>query len=49
MSVEVLLGPGEVAAATTIAAIRQAVNRESGITNLKAGPQDPMPTTDPEE
>lgn len=44
VSVEVLLGPGEVAAATTIAAIRQAVNRESGITNLKAGPQDPMTT-----
>jgi hypothetical protein len=44
VSVEILLGAGEVAAAVQVAAIRQAVNRESGITNLKAGKQDPMTT-----
>ena len=38
------LSPGEIATATTIAGIRQGVNRERGITNQKAGPQDPITT-----
>lgn len=38
------LGTGEVALATQLAAIRQAVNREAGIVNQKAGAQDPITT-----
>ena len=42
--VHVELGPGELATAATIAALRQGVNREAGKKNLKAGPQDVMTT-----
>lgn len=38
------LNPGEIAVATTIAGIRQGVNRERGIVNQKAGSQDPITT-----
>lgn len=41
---KIVLGPGELAVASTIAALRQGVNREAGIVNQKAGPQDPMTT-----
>jgi len=41
---QIFLGPGDMAVATTIAAIRQGVNREVGIANRKAGPQDPITT-----
>lgn len=42
--VQVQLAPGELAVASTIASLRQAVNRTAGITNLKAGSQDVMTT-----
>lgn len=38
------LSPGMLAVANVIAALRQAVNRTAGLTNLKAGPQDVMTT-----
>lgn len=38
------LSPGELTVAQVIASLRQAVNREAGRVNLKAGPQDPMIT-----
>lgn len=40
----ILLGPGEVATAAQLAALRQSVNRRAGTLNLKAGKQDPMTT-----
>lgn len=40
----ILLGPGELLTAATIAAMRQSVNRHAGTHNLKAGPQDVMTT-----
>jgi hypothetical protein len=40
----VTLSPGELAIASTIASLRQAVNRTAGTTNLKAGSQDVMTT-----
>jgi hypothetical protein len=43
-SVIITLAPGELAVANVIASLRQAVNRTASITNLKAGPQDPMTT-----
>jgi len=41
---KIFLGPGELAVASTITALRQGVNREVGIANRKAGPQDPITT-----
>lgn len=40
----IVLGPGETAVANVIATLRQSVNREAGIKNLKAGKQDPITT-----
>jgi len=40
----VQLSPGAMAVASVIGSLRQAVNRTAGMTNLKAGPQDPMTT-----
>ena len=44
MTPRIELSPGELAVAQVIASLRQAVNREAGRVNLKAGPQDPMIT-----
>ncbi len=44
MTERVLLGAGEIAVASVLAALRQGVNREAGIVNQKAGKQDPMTT-----
>ena len=44
MTPRIELSPGELAVGTVIASLRQAVNREAGRVNLKAGPQDPMIT-----
>lgn len=38
------LSPGLMAVGNVIGSLRQAVNRTAGMTNLKAGPQDPMTT-----
>ena len=40
----VMLGAGEVAVAAVVASLRQAVNREAGVPNRKAGTQDVMTT-----
>jgi hypothetical protein len=40
----VMLGAGEVAVAAVVASLRQAVNREAGVLNRKAGTQDVMTT-----
>ena len=40
----VILSPGAITVATTLACVRQGVNREAGRTNLKAGQQDVMTT-----
>jgi len=40
----VMLGAGEVAVAAVVASLRQAVNREAGVANRKAGTQDVMTT-----
>lgn len=40
----VILTPGDITIATTLACVRQGVNREAGKVNLKAGSQDAMTT-----